>query len=109
MDKYTQDVAELGELTIEDTAANNYLTILVNTGFLGLISYLIYISFQLINGLKNVNKYSIVFLIAYICFLIQDCFNLWVVIVTPIFWIVMAIMFLSTNSNMGTNEMEEGK
>ena len=99
MDKYTQDVAELGELTINDTAANSYLTILVNTGFLGVISY----------GLKNANKYSIVFFIAFICFLIQDCFNLWVVIVTPIFWILMAIMFLSTNSNIGTNEMEEEK
>ena len=109
MDKYTQDVAELGELTINDTAANSYLTILVNTGILGLISYLIYISFQLINGLKNSNKYSIVFFIAFICFLIQDCFNLWVVIVTPIFWILMAIMFLSTNSKIGTNEMEEEK
>ena len=109
MDKYTQDVAELGELTIEDTAANSYLTILVNTGFLGVVSYLIYISFQLINGLKNANKYSIVFLIAFICFLIQDCFNLWVVIVTPMFWILMAIMFLSINSNIGTNEMEERK
>ena len=109
MDKYTQDVAKLGELTINDTAANSYLTILVNTGFLGLISYLIYIGFQLINGLKNTNKYSIVFLIAFICFLIQDCFNLWVVIVIPIFWILMAIMFLSTNCNISTNEMEERK
>ena len=109
MDKYAQDVAKLGELTINDTAANSYLTILVNTGFLGLISYLIYISFQLTNGLKNANKCSIVFFIAFICFLIQDCFNLWVVIVTPIFWILMAIMFLSTNNNIGTNEMEERK
>ena len=109
MDKYTQDVAELGELTIEDTAANSYLTILVNTGFFGVISYLIYIGLQLINGLKNDNKYSIVFFIAFICFLIQDCFNLWVVIVTPIFWILMAIMFLSTNSSIGTNEMGEIK
>ena len=109
MDKYTQDVAELGELTIEDTAANSYLTILVNTGFLGIISYLVCISLQLINGLKNSNKYSIVFFIALVCFLIQDCFNLWVVIVTPIFWVLMAIMFLSTNSNISTNEMEEIK
>lgn len=109
MDKYTQEVAELGELTINDTAANSYLTILVNTGVVGLISYLTYISFQLINGLKNANKYSIVFCIAFICFLIQDFFNLWVVIVTPIFWILMAIMFLSTNSNIGTNETEERK
>lgn len=102
MDKYTQDVASLGELTINDTAANNYLTILVNTGFLGLISYLVYIILQIINGLKNINKYSVIFFIAFICYLIQDCFNLWVVIVTPIFWILMALVFISTNVN--TNE-----
>lgn len=104
MDRYTQDVAKLGDLTINDTAANSYLTILVNTGFLGMISYLSYIVLQVINGLKNINKNSIVFFIAFICYLIQDCFNLWVVIVTPIFWILMAILFISTNVNIDTNE-----
>mgnify|MGYP004573572727 CR=1 FL=1 len=104
MDRYTQDVAKLGDLTINDTAANSYLTILVNTGILGMISYLSYIILQVINGLKNINKYSIVFFIAFICYLIQDCFNLWVVIVTPIFWILMAILFISTNVNIDTNE-----
>lgn len=104
MDRYTQDVAKLGDLTINDTAANSYLTILVNTGFLGMISYLSYIVLQVINGLKNINKNSIVFFIAFICYLIQDCFNLWVVIVTPIFWILMAILFISTNVNVATNE-----
>ena len=104
MDRYTQDVAKLGELTINDTAANSYLTILVNTGFLGMVSYLSYIVLQVINGLKNINKYSIVFFIAFICYLIQDCFNLWVVIVTPIFWILMSILFISTNVNVDTNE-----
>ena len=107
MDRYTQDVAKLGELTINDTAANSYLTILVNTGFLGMISYLSYIVLQVINGLKNINKYSIVFFIAFICYLIQDCFNLWVVIVTPIFWILMAILFISTNVNVDTKERGE--
>ena len=105
MDKYTQDVAELGDLTINDTAANSYLTILVNTGFLGLISYLIYIILNLINVAKDKNKESKIFLIAIICYLIQDCFNLWVVIITPIYWVLMAIMMLSTN--IETKEMEE--
>ncbi len=106
MAKYTNDVAKLGELTINDTAANSYLTILVNTGFLGVISYLTFISLQVKNEIKNINKYSIVFLIAFLCFLIQDCFNLWVVIVTPIFWILMAIMFICTNSK---TEIKEGE
>lgn len=87
----------MGELTINDTAANNYLTILVNIGIVGAISYLTFIVLQIINELKNGNKFSKVFFIAFMCFLIQDCFNLWVVIVTPIFWILMAIMFISIN------------
>lgn len=104
MEKYTQDVANLGELTLNDTAANNYLTILVNTGILGISSYIVYILLLLKDGIKNNNRYSIVFLISLICFLIQDCFNLWVVIITPLFWICMAIMFLSINDNSYTYE-----
>lgn len=104
MDKYTQDVAELGELTINDTAANSYLTILVNTGWLGVISYITCITLQIINSIKKSNKYSTIFFIAFICFLIQDCFNLWVVIITPIYWILMAIMFISTNKMEEKNE-----
>lgn len=109
MDRYTQDVAALGELTINDTAANNYLTILVNTGILGLISYLLFIGYLIVESLKNKNRYSIICLITLICFLIQDFFNLWVVIVIPIFWVLMSIMFLTFNSfNIkNTKEMEE--
>ena len=107
MAKYTKDIAELGELTLNDTAANSYLTILVNTGFLGIASYLTYLILLIRYTIKNLNNNTIPFFIAFICYLIQDCFNLWVVIVTPIFWILMGIMFVSTNSNIYTNEMEE--
>ena len=100
------DVSEIGELTINDTAANVYLTMLVNIGIIGLGLYLLFIIMQLINALKNKNKYSIIFLTTFICFIIQDFFNLWVVIVTPIFWTLMAIQFISINNNC-TNEMEE--
>ena len=79
---------------------------LVNIGIIGLGLYLIFIILQLIDTLKNKNKYSIIFLIAFICFVIQDFFNLWVVIITPIFWTLMAIQFISINKNC-TNEMEE--
>lgn len=101
MAKYTQDVAALGELSINDTAANSYLTILVNTGILGLTTYLVYIILQLIDGIRKSNKYSKIFFITFVCFIIQDFFNLWVVIVTPMFWILMAIMFLSINNKKG--------
>lgn len=104
MDKYTQDVAALGELTINDTAANNYITILVNTGILGLTSYLVFVILQLINGIKTKNITAKIFLIAFISYLIQDFFNLWVVVVTPLFWVLIAILYISTKEMGERNE-----
>lgn len=98
MDQYTNDIKQIGELTINDTAANSYLTILVNLGIAGLGSYLICIGVQIFNAIKNMNEYVIIFLVTLGCFLIQDFFNLWVVIVTPLFWILMAILYLSTKN-----------
>lgn len=91
MAKYTADIAALGALTINDTAANVYLTMIINIGIIGLLSYLTFILFQLKNGIKKMNNYSAILLIAIVCYLIQDFFNLWLVIVTPIFWLLMAL------------------
>lgn len=109
MDRYTQDVAALGELSINDTAGNVYITMLINIGIIGLISYLIFLFFQFIDGIKSSNKYSIILLIAILCYCIQDLFNLWVVIVTPVFWILMAVHILAIDKskNKYINNMEE--
>ena len=98
MAKYTADVAAIGPLTINDTAANVYLTMIINVGIIGLFTYLSFIFFQLKKGITKMNNYSAVLLIAIICFLIQDFFNLWLVIVTPIFWLLMALHYSSVNS-----------
>lgn len=98
MAKYTQDIAAIGPLTINDTAANVYLTMLINIGIVGLGSYLIFIFTQIKKGLKNINEYSAILLISMICYLCQDCFNLSVVIVTPMFWLLMALHYSSLNS-----------
>lgn len=100
MAKYTEDVAALGELSINDTAANVYITMLINIGIVGLISYCVFLILQLVSGIKNKNGYSIILLVAMICYMIQDMFNLWVVIVTPMFWVLMAIHMLSIDKNM---------
>lgn len=94
MARFTNDIAAIGPLTINDTAANVYLTMLINIGVIGLLSYLSFIASQIKEGIKKINSNSAVFLIAIVCFLIQDFFNLWIVIVTPIFWILMAIHYL---------------
>ena len=58
MPLYTEDIAAIGPLTINDTAANIYLTMLVNLGIVGTISYLLFLGSQLIIGIKKMNKYS---------------------------------------------------
>ena len=106
MDKYTEDVISLGEYSINDTAANVYITMLVNIGIIGLAIYLSFIILQLLGGFKKKNKYSIVLLIAILCYWIQDFFNLWVVIVVPVFWTLMAIHQLALDED--TKFMENG-
>lgn len=91
MAKYTNDIASIGELSLNDTAANVYLTMAINIGITGLISYLGFIYCQLKDGIKNMNNYSRILFIAIVCYLIQDFFNLWLVIITPIFWLLMAL------------------
>ena len=93
MAKYTQDIAAIGPLTLNDTAANVYLTMLINIGLVGLGIYLVFIGLQIKKGIKKINEYSLILLIAMICYLCQDCFNLSVVIVTPIFWLLMALHY----------------
>lgn len=99
MAKYTADVASIGPLTINDTAANVYLTILINLGIVGLVGYLAFIYSQIKQGIKKMNKYSVILFIAIICYLIQDFFNLSLVIVTPVFWLLMALHYKSIQNS----------
>ena len=43
MSKFRDDVALIGPVTINDTAANVYLTMLINIGVFGLVSYLLFV------------------------------------------------------------------
>ena len=98
MAKYTNDIMAIGPLTLNDTAANVYLTMIINIGVLGLVNYLSFIFVQIKDGIKNMNDNSKVLLIGIICYLIQDIFNLSLVITTPVLWILMAIHFSSIHN-----------
>ena len=89
MEKYSSDIASIGPLTLNDTAANIYLTTLVNTGILGLLSYLSFLYFFFRDCKKNI--FCKVLLASVVCFLIQSFFNLSVVIVTPLFYMLLAL------------------
>lgn len=99
MSKFSSDVASIGSYSINDTAANVYLTMLINLGFLGLGTYMAFVISNIVKGIKKINSESAVLLLAIVCFLIQDFFNLWVVIITPIYWLLLAIHSLSINKN----------
>lgn len=104
MSKYTADVAALGKITINDTAANVYLTILVNTGVLGLMSFVLLIlsllskllkaalSGKLNDNITHGNMYYYIIAMGVFAYAVQDFFNLWVVIVTPIYFITMGML-----------------
>ncbi len=95
MPLYSEDIAKIGPLTINDTAANIYLTMLINLGIIGTISYLSFLLTQIKIGVKKSNNYSKILLISIICYSIQSFFNLSVVIISPIFWTLMGIHHLS--------------
>ena len=52
------------------------------------------------------NNYSKILLFAFICYLIQDFFNLSVVIVSPMFWLLMGVLYISLNDNKLTCKKE---
>ncbi len=95
MPLYSDDITKIGPLTINDTAANIYLTMLVNLGIVGTISYVVFLIKQLITGIKNINQYSCILLISVFCYMVQSFFNLSVVIVSPVFWMLMGIHHIS--------------
>lgn len=98
MARYTNDIMAIGPLTINDTAANVYLTMMINLGVVGLLNYLVFLFLQLKQGIQKCNKYSFILFNAILCYIIQDAFNLSLVIVTPIFWILMGLHFSSISN-----------
>ena len=91
MREYTEDVIKIGAYSINDTAANVYLTMMINLGIFGLLSYLGFLFCQIKKGIKNGNQESFIFLIAILCYIIQDFFNLSIVMTTSVFFAVLGM------------------
>ena len=95
MQRYTLDIIKIGPYSINDTAANIYLTMLINIGIVGLMTYILFIIEQIKVGIRKMNKYNYVFLIAIICYSIQAFFNLSVVLITPFIYLIFALSHVS--------------
>ena len=90
MSRFKDDILLVSEMSINDTAANVYLTNLVNIGFMGFISYLLVIIDPLLKRNKS-NCYKIL-LLSLLCYSISNIFNISLVIVTPYLWILLGLL-----------------
>lgn len=82
-----------GELIV-DKAHNEYIQIAVTTGIPSLLVYLLIPGTLLITGLKNVHKNILIIplLCSILGYLVQGFFNISVVSVAPVFYILMGVL-----------------
>lgn len=99
MNKYLGGLIKSGYVSIQDNACNIYLTRLINIGVVGLSSFTIFIGSIFMMIRKNKNTISTCILVTILSYLIQGLFNIEVVIVTPIFYILLSLYTSSLNSN----------
>lgn len=90
MAKYTNDIISIGPYSINDTAANIYLTNIINIGLVGLFLYVYLLITIILKLLKRKDKNSLLFVLIIVMYSFQAFFNFSVVIVSPIFWIILA-------------------
>ena len=95
MERYTEDIISIGPYAINDTAANIYLTMLINIGIIGLGVYLSFLFTHLKKFIKEMNNTSKILFIAILAYSVQAFFNLSVVLVTPFIYVLFALHCLS--------------
>ena len=98
---YYDIIERYNKLITFDKAHNEYLHIAVTTGIPSLIIYLYFVSNIIIKAIKSVNKNIIIIplLCSVIGYLVQAFFNISVVSVAYIYWIMLGILLnISTES-----------
>ena len=84
-----------------DFAHNEYLQILYNSGILGLLSYLGFISAILIGGFKKLSEkpLAVVLTFSVIGYLIQAFFTFSIAIISPLFWLLLGMLLGATKED----------
>ena len=83
-----------------DNAHNVYLHLLISTGLLGLIPYLILCLLTFIKGLKQNNKLVFILIQGFVAYSIQAFANISVIEVAPIYYIIMGLILCSTSKSL---------
>ncbi len=78
-----------------DFAHNEYLQVLYNCGIFGLFSYLGLVVIPIVNGIKKLhtNPKAIVLTFAIIGYSIQAFFTFSIVIISPLFWLLLGMLW----------------
>ena len=88
---------------VANLAHNVYLQYLVDTGFLGLLSYLgVIVTAVFVRRRGHWQPATAALIIAALSYAVQDFFNLGVTIVSPFFWIVLGLLQTDTHEKPET-------
>lgn len=91
-------VAYLSGNVVARLAHNVYLQYLVDTGILGLLSYLSVIVTSIFVRRRTQRKQvSTALILAALCYMVQDFFNLGVPVASPFFWIILGLLQTETH------------
>lgn len=77
-----------------DTAHNDYLNVLVNTGIFSLLCYLSSLFSAALRTLRDSfnNKTALIIFVALLCYLIQIFFSFSICIISPLFWAIFGLL-----------------
>ncbi|MFW6386967.1 MAG: O-antigen ligase family protein [Bacillota bacterium] len=102
----------VGTESIVDKAHNEYLQLGVTAGLPALVAYLVFLCFVFHRGWRNWKQddsgLRAALLIAFLAYIVQAFFNISVVSVAPIFWIVMGLNIAVNRVKMGAGRPPRG-
>lgn len=99
---HLRTVRVLSDNTVATLAHNTYLQYLVDTGILGLLSYLsVIVTSLFVRRREQWKPIHAVLLLAALSYAAQDFFNLGVVVASPFFWIILGLMQTETHEEPG--------
>ena len=101
MPKFTDDLIAIDQYSINDTSANVYLTLCINVGILGSLTF---IAFLVMLFRKAFKKKQLILLSGCLCYALSDIFCLWVVVVTPVYFAALSILYISIFKEEKENE-----
>ena len=102
---YLRTVKVLSNDTVARLAHNTYLQYLVDTGILGLLSYLAVIVTALFTRRRvQWEPFRVGLILAALSYAGQDFFNLGVPVASPFFWIILGLLQTETEAETEANE-----